>query len=153
MTKNTIDILVVTYNRLAYIKNFIAMLYLSTNHPIRIIVIDNGSVDGTREWLIKQKNNGVISRHIFNKENMKLAAAFTKGFEYVKSDLFITVADDMMPPINYDIDWLDAFEYKMNNDIDVGCINFVGARQTFSGFVRTNKKLIKDTYERIFGEC
>jgi GT2 family glycosyltransferase len=136
MTKNIVDIIIVTYNRIEYLKMSVEMLELSTSYPYRIIVVDNGSADGTREWLIEQKEKGIIGEYVFNKENMKMAAAFTEGFKHVTSDLFITVADDMIPPMNIKADWLEVFVTKINSDNNIGCINFVGTRQDFNEFKR-----------------
>lgn len=136
MIKNMIDVIVVTFNRIEYIKMFVEMLYLSTNYPFRIIAVDNGSVDGTREWLKEQEEKGIIGKCVFNKENKKLADAFTEGFKYVESDLFVTVADDMVPVFFKNPDWLEIFVKKIQSDDNIGCINFVGSRQSFNEFKR-----------------
>ncbi len=141
-----VDVIVVTYNRLKYLKTFVRMLKLSTNYPHRIIVVDNGSTDGTREWLSEMVDSGKIWKHVFNDKNMKLAAAFTEGFKHVESDLFITVADDMIPPIFDGYDWLSVFVHKMKSDESIGCINFVGSRQDFNSFKR---KYLPKIYERL----
>ncbi|MDX9924653.1 MAG: glycosyltransferase, partial [Ignavibacteriaceae bacterium] len=57
---------VVTYNRLEYLKKCIDSLYNQSHQINKIIVIDNSSDDGTWEYLqsqeyveaIKQKNSG-----------------------------------------------------------------------------------------------
>jgi len=48
-----IDIIVVTFNRIDYFKVFVEFLFLFTDHSFRLIVVDNGSQDGTRELIIK----------------------------------------------------------------------------------------------------
>ena len=52
---------VVTFNRLELLKRNIDSL--RQNHPIeRIIVVNNGSTDGTREWLSEQSDLLVITQ-------------------------------------------------------------------------------------------
>lgn len=64
--KTRIAAIVVTHNRLELLKECIAALHAQTRKPDEIIVVDNGSDDGTPEWLhqqtelttIRQKNLG-----------------------------------------------------------------------------------------------
>ena len=118
---------------------FVRMLHLSTDFPFRLIVIDNGSTDGTRDHILELEKQGTVHDHLFTDENLPLAAAFTEGFKQkVTSGLFITVADDMIPAFT-EHDWLEIFVNKMKIDGSVGSINFVAARCNFHSFIR--KKL------------
>ena len=58
-------------------------------------MIDNGSTDGTREYIKKEKR---ISKYIFADKNLFMTDAYKKAFEEVKSELFITTTDDVLPP-------------------------------------------------------
>lgn len=129
-----VDIIVITFNRIKYLKIFIELLFLSTNYPFRLIVVDNGSTDGTREFILKMKKDGLVWKHLFNEKNMPMAAAFTEGFKLVESELFITVADDITPPLFKKPDWLSVFVKKMQSDGNVGCINFRASRGLFTSF-------------------
>lgn len=139
MTKDIVDIIVITFNRIEYFKTFIEMLYLSTKYPFRLIVVDNGSIDGTREWVVEKEKEGVIWKHVFNSENMKMAAAFSEGFKHVESELFLTTQDDITPPILQGVDWLEVFVAKIKSDESIGCINFVASRQNFNEFNKKNR--------------
>lgn len=136
MTKNIIDIIIITYNRIRYFKALIKFLHLSTNYPFRLIVVDNGSRDGTREYILELEKQGLVWKHVFNEKNLPLAAALTEGYKHVESELFITAPDDIIPPIHKKADWLEIFVAKMNQDSSVGCINFVGTRCLFDKFLR-----------------
>lgn len=144
MIKDSIDIFVTTYNRINYLKTFIEFLYLSTQYPFHLVVIDNGSTDGTREFVLEMEKAGLVYKHVFNKENLPLAAAFTEGFKVVESELFITVADDMTPPLFKNPDWLELFVTKMESDKEIGCINFKGVRGSYESFNRRTRPLIYD---------
>ena len=141
MTKNTVSIIVVTYNRIEYLKSFIEFLYLSTEYPFELIVVDNGSTDGSREFIAREE---LVSKCVFNKKNLPLAAAFTEGFIVSEGEYIVTVADDMIPPLFKKPDWLEVFVAKMNSDENIGCINFVGARRNFNEFNRKERQKIYD---------
>jgi hypothetical protein len=55
----------------------------------------------------------------------------------------------MIPPMGLVVDWLEAFVTKINSNNNIGCINFVASRQTFSEFKRKNKELISKAYEEL----
>ena len=129
MGKEPVSIIVVTYNRIDYFRSFVEFLYLLTSYPFKLIVVDNGSVDGTRELIMKLKNDGLVHEYVFNVINIPLAAAFTAGYIKVDTELFVTVADDMLPCVRYTTPcWLEIFVAKIKSDEKIGCINFVGAR-------------------------
>lgn len=132
--KEPVDIIVVTYNRINYIKSFIEFLYLSTQYPFRLIVVDNGSTDGTRELVLKLEEEGVVWKHVFNASNLLLASAQTEGLKVVESELFIVSDDDMKPPLFKNPDWLEIFVAKIKGDESIGCVNFIGHRCSFSVF-------------------
>lgn len=136
MIKDIINIVVVTYNRINYLKTFVKFLYLSTNYPFRLIIVDNGSKDGSREYILDLEKEGRVWKHVFTSTNLPLAIALTEGYKQVESELFITAPDDIIPPIHKKADWLEIFVAKMNQDSTVGCINFVGTRCLFDKFLR-----------------
>lgn len=68
---------VVTYNRLAYLKDLIASLRGQTYADQRIVVVNNGSTDGTGEWLAEQDDVEVVSQG-----NVGGAGGFFTGMKY-----------------------------------------------------------------------
>lgn len=136
--RQPIDIIVVTYNRLPYMKTFMQELKASTKYPFRLIVLDNGSTDGTREWILQQHRAGTIWKYIFTEHNLQMAAAFTEAFHKVESELFITTQDDIIPPRDLPVDWLEVFVNKIQSDQQIGCINFVACRKNYGVFCAQN---------------
>ena len=59
--------LVITFNRVAVLRQCVEILRSQTRRPDEIVVVDNGSTDGTSEWLrqqpdltvLQQENSGV----------------------------------------------------------------------------------------------
>jgi rhamnopyranosyl-N-acetylglucosaminyl-diphospho-decaprenol beta-1,3/1,4-galactofuranosyltransferase len=52
---------IVTYNRLALLKECVKALETQERLPDAIVVVNNGSTDGTEQWLDSQKN--IIAFH------------------------------------------------------------------------------------------
>jgi len=66
------SIMLVTYNRLELTKRMLKNFFETTDCAYRLIVIDNGSTDGTIEYLQKLTTNDLCQTYDFqlNKENM-----------------------------------------------------------------------------------
>jgi GT2 family glycosyltransferase len=83
---NKVPVLMITYNRLEYTK--LALESLFNSKGVDIYIIDNGSTDGTQDWLYSQPW-GVAWNITFNKSNLGIAGAMnqfmalTQGAEFV----------------------------------------------------------------------
>jgi rhamnopyranosyl-N-acetylglucosaminyl-diphospho-decaprenol beta-1,3/1,4-galactofuranosyltransferase len=110
---------VVTYNRLSLLKEGIEALNKQTRKPDTIIVVNNGSTDGTEEWLLLQKSITVI-----NQENVGGAGGFNRGIKEAYEagfDWIWVMDDDGYPADNCLEKLLEATE--KNTAISVwGCI-------------------------------
>lgn len=95
---DSVDILLVTFNRLNFLKTTVKAIYHRTRWPHRLWVVDNASTDGTARWLKKAKLHGYLYDYILANENKGLATGFSAGFKKVKSDYFICTQDDIVPP-------------------------------------------------------
>lgn len=143
MTAEPVNIIVLTYNRIKYFKVFIESLYLSTQYPFRLIVIDNGSIDGTRKFILDLEKQGRVWKHLFTEENLPLAAAFTKALPLVESEFVVTVADDLTPPPLKTPCWLTLFVAKMRSDENIGSINLVGALSSYDSYMRKMEPYVR----------
>jgi GT2 family glycosyltransferase len=73
-----VAILVVTFNRLALLKECITSLRMQTFNDREIIVVNNGSTDGTKEWLKAQEDIVTITQ-----DNLGGAGGFFTGMKYI----------------------------------------------------------------------
>lgn len=100
---NTIPVSVIipTYNRLASLQTVIKALESQTKEPdkFEVIVISDGSTDGTNEYLT-QYENGVCLRPIFQK-NTGPAGARNQGVQLAVGDLLLFLDDDVVPTPNF----------------------------------------------------
>ena len=93
----TITILLANYNMGQYIGTAIQSCILQTVHPERILIMDDGSTDDSRERLQHWNNEGNIS--VFYKENGGKAEALNELIPNVETDYILELdADDWLDP-------------------------------------------------------
>ena len=98
MNKPVIDILMLTYNRLEYTKATLESLEVHTSDwPYRLIITDNGSTDGTIDYLNKQFDRGFIHKLVLMPENLGNAGG--KNYELMElaeTDYICLLDNDML---------------------------------------------------------
>jgi len=112
----TIAAVVVTYNRLALLKDCIEALRHQTRKLNAIIVINNSSTDGTREWLKQQADLNVV-----HQENGGGALGFYRGMKeaHNKGYDWVWMMDDDVEPLTSCLqEMLDANQ-EYGNQFDV----------------------------------
>jgi len=70
-----VNICMITYNRLEFTRQAVEGLVRSTRFPHVLTVVDNGSSDGTRGYLLEMKRLGVIRNLVLLEENAGVAKA------------------------------------------------------------------------------
>jgi GT2 family glycosyltransferase len=111
ITNNKVCVVVVTFNRLQLLTKTISALKQQTYPIDTILIVNNGSTDGTLEWLNQQ--TGVVT---FTQDNVGGAGGFYTGMDWaIKKDYdWVWVMDDDVMP---DAGCLESFsryfsEYK-----------------------------------------
>lgn len=109
--------LIVTYNRLTKLKNCLAAtLLLPFDY---VVIIDNASSDGTKQWLRDQNDPRLHS--ITMTQNLGGAGGFKHGAEYISNHLdtdWVFFYDDDAYP---SADLLDQFEHLEKQDCKIFC--------------------------------
>jgi GT2 family glycosyltransferase len=80
------------YNQLDYTQQFIASLDREEVDFSRIVAVDNGSTDGTREWLQTQGFGQVI----LNNRNLGCGAAWNQGALAIQSEWTVVMNNDVV---------------------------------------------------------
>jgi GT2 family glycosyltransferase len=80
------------YNQLDYTKQFIASLDREEVDFSRIVAVDNGSTDGTREWLGQQGFGAVV----LNERNLGCGAAWNQGVLAIQSKWTVVMNNDVV---------------------------------------------------------
>lgn len=114
------DIIVLAWNHLDLTKQFFESLLSSTSLKIRIIAVDNGSIDGTRKYLGELKDRlGDKLEVIFNPEN----TGFIKGVNQalaVSSAPFVCLANN---DLIFTPGWLEETLGLLEKNKSIGILN------------------------------
>lgn len=99
-----LSIVVLNWNRLHYTKQTVERIVAATTIPHELIFVDNGSVDGTREYLksLENKTNAEKVTYVFNDKNLGVAGGRNSGLVHAKGDYLLTIDDDVLVPDNWD---------------------------------------------------
>jgi GT2 family glycosyltransferase len=92
MTPHSYTITFACYNQLDYTKQFIASLDREEVDFSRIVAVDNGSTDGTREWLTQQDFGAVV----LNDRNLGCGAAWNQGALAIQSRWTVVMNNDVV---------------------------------------------------------
>lgn len=75
-------ICLITFNRLEYTKRTLRSLFATIDTPYLLVVVDNASTDGTRDYIEKLKTRNKIDAYILNEKNEYPGKATNDGWRY-----------------------------------------------------------------------
>jgi len=107
-----ISIILVTRNQLPYTRQCLQSLREHTPQEIELIVVDNGSMDGTVEFLHSQAGVRVIA----NRSNRGYAAGCNQGLAVAGGDFLVLLNNDTIVTA----DWLAGLLFHVRQDKSVG---------------------------------
>ncbi|WP_234404993.1 glycosyltransferase family 2 protein [Paenibacillus bouchesdurhonensis] len=120
------SIIIPTYNQKELVLQCIASIEAHTEQPYEIIVVDDGSVDGTREAL--QKRRGLIRVGVHS-ENLGFASAVNTGLMMAKGNMIVLLNNDVLVTER----WLSQLLTALNSNKGVAAVgpvtNYIGGEQ------------------------
>ena len=93
--RNTVAAVVITFNRLGFLKEIVGALKNQTRKPDKIIIVNNSSTDGTTEWLSEQFDLYVVVQDNVGSsggQHTGMKTAFERGFDWIW-----VMDDDVVP--------------------------------------------------------
>ncbi|MGG4049601.1 glycosyltransferase [Paenibacillus favisporus] len=109
------SMVILTYNQLEYTKLCIDSIREFTKPgSYEIIIVDNFSTDGTREWLKEQKDIRVI----MNERNLGFPKGCNQGIEIATGDFILLLNNDTVVTAN----WLDNMIKCLNSSPEIGAV-------------------------------
>lgn len=145
-----LSIITLTYNNLKYTKKFIESLYKYTTN-FELIIVDNGSTDGTVEYLKTLKNIKLI----LNKENQGFSKGNNQGIAIAEGEYIGFLNNDILLSPH----WFEECEKVFHKDSSTA---FVSPKEINPYYENTNEKkylqffvrqeYTKD-YEKDFDNC
>lgn len=87
-----VTILLTCYNHLRYLEACFASILEQTFADFEIVAVDDGSTDGTREWLSRQTDPRL--RLLFNEKNLGTYGALNAAIEIARGEFLAVLNDD-----------------------------------------------------------
>lgn len=132
---NKTAIIILTYNNLNYNKGCLDSIRKHTKEgTYEIIVVDNASTDGTRQWLLEQ----VDVKIVLNSENVGFPKGCNNGIEAAEktSDILL---------LNNDVEvcsrWLENMQIGLYSDERIGAVG-ASTSYDFKGVLNSKGKII-----------
>jgi glycosyltransferase involved in cell wall biosynthesis len=94
----SLAVVIPTYNRRAILERTLAALAAQTEPDFRIVVVDDGSTDGTWEWLERRAATAALPSVVaLRQENRGQGQARNRGLREVDEELVLFLGDDVIP--------------------------------------------------------
>ena len=163
--KPLVSIIMLTYNALEFTQQAIDSITANTHHRYEMVLVDNGSTDGTKDYL-----RGQLERHsdwqlIDNADNRGFAAGNNQGVEAARGRYVLLLNNDVLVADG----WLTSLVNSLERDPRIGMVgpvaNNVSGRQRidsgtysdddgyyeFAAYVRERNKGLLTPRRRIAG--
>jgi GT2 family glycosyltransferase len=112
-----ISVVVVTWNGLHLLQPCVAALETQTV-PFELVVVDNGSVDGTADWI---RHNAPYAKLIAVTDNLGFAAGNNVGIRQSTGDAVVLINNDTLPsPL-----FLESVTQPLGESADIGAVGGV----------------------------
>lgn len=114
------DVIMLTWNQLDITKRCIESFLSKTDAPSRLIVIDNDSRDGTKEYVASLKDTPKHKvKVVLNKENRGFVGGMNQGIEISSAPYVCLANNDLV----FTREWLKEIISVFNNYEKVGVLN------------------------------
>lgn len=115
-----VSIITGTYNPGYLIHKFIESILKQTLSDLELIIIDDYSIDGTREVLKEYANKDKRIKLVFNEKNLGISETYNKGLKIAKGEYVSLVdSDDFL-----DLDFYEKmYNFSIKNNLDL-CLGY-----------------------------
>jgi len=148
-----VSIVIPVFNQLVFTRECLSYIRKNSEDiDYQVIVIDNGSTDGTGDYLLSllREWSGLIIQ--FNKENLRAIKAWNQGLEIGRehnTDIFAFLNNDIVVPKNWLRNVVDCFEKFP----DIACISPLNeTNQLRSDFCERSEEISKREPSPISGD-
>ena len=129
-----ISIAIPNYNGKKYLNNCLKSIYKNSYQPNEVIVIDNGSTDGSIEFLEAEYKKLKIIR---NSKNLGFAKAANQGIRESRNDYVALINND----VTLDKNWLKTFEIQIRKGNKKKVASWCGTVLTADGNIIESRGL------------
>ena len=162
-----VSIVILTWNQLDCTKECLASIYRHTDVPHEIIVVDNGSHDGSVEWLRDQVLLNPSMRLVANDDNRGFAAACNQGIRLARGAYILLLNNDVVVTPEWLSGMMECFVNNtetgivgpMTNNIsgpqmiEAACYQSLEELDSFAASIRARFRYRRIPLRRIVGFC
>ena len=130
------SIIVVTHNQCDYTSTCLDSLRLRTDEPYELIVVDNGSTDGSLSFL----QSAGVDQLILNETNRGFPAAVNQGISVARGEQILLLNNDTIVTTGWLRRMLDVFAF----DSGIGLIGPVSNRVSGEQQIKVNYRQLAD---------
>jgi len=114
-----VDIIVITHNHLDSFSKCVESIYKETTIPFHLVVVDDQSIDGTREYVEKLRSKKGNITYIKPKNKAKGGAEIMNiGLKYCRNDLVVSMNNDIVVTKG----WLEEAVEVIQSDEKIGIV-------------------------------
>ena len=120
MAESQVDVVVLTWNQKTVFTEFIDSFFTYSKMPCRLIIIDNASSDGTREYLATLKKTDIIELKILlNSENKGFVEGMNQGIAISSAPYVCLANNDLV----FTQGWLEEIISVFESNKSIGILN------------------------------
>ena len=116
------EILYITFNRLEYTMKTLPLVFKNTKKPFKLVIWDNGSTDGTQEYLKTFSNHPKVKCINFCKNNKGISPVTNWFWEQAECDIVGKIDNDILLCDNWLEKLLPYMTMKLKNSYKIGAI-------------------------------
>jgi len=133
-----VSIIMLTLNALDFTQKAIGTILKYTDQPYEIMIVDNGSTDGTVDYLKTLAGKHSHIRPVFNKENKGFAGGNNQGVAAARGEYVFLLNNDVLVSSG----WLKNMLEALNQDERIGMVGPL--TNSISGFQRVSEVPYRD---------
>jgi len=119
------SVIIPVWNQLGYTRICVDYLLKNTPEPFELVIIDNGSTDGTAEYFGELKKN-VDVQYIKNEKNLGPIVALNQGVGRSSGDILAAMHNDL---VLFEKGWLSKLVDTLSRDERIGLAGLAGRRK------------------------
>ena len=113
-----LSMVMLTWNQLDYTRSCLASIQRTVSLPFELIVVDNGSTDGTVDWLRQQAELDSRIRLVENRENRGFSAGNNQGVQLTRGRYILLINNDLV----FYSQWLEGMLELFERYPDAGIV-------------------------------